>query len=683
MILVMVFKSGLRTVMGSWSLATIIGACALSAQGNETVRPGLKDVLPQIYVAALKADSAYMEQPCEGSDSSQCRVIPFHYRGDILFKGERQAVLQTDPDSLVQWLSIQGTDGLVDGVVDADIGLVYVEALGMEVHKGFYAATEALYKNLLPHLRKDCRIRIAGHSLGGAMSILMANLLVTDYRVESCITFGQPKVTNESGSQVAAKRLKDKNVRYIRVVDELDIVPKVPPIDLRIFKRLFASVYFHFGDELHLGDSRVGLVSTTFQTKNWLQSTLAAIPRTCRLIAMECRQDKSWRTIKNFAKANIIDHFMVNYIGRLETLIRQNAIVFTPYAKLKRLCPEYPLKSLKTCLQTCFQPVFQMRQLRKNEYSISIESECREQVELEVRSLSTDGANPAPILSTVTATADSNAPKTRLALSPNQAIQASGGWVRLEYHTVDSTCASPVYGRQYLRAAKTNSVIFRVGAMEDATPSWTPTLEWNLIASSFWLTWLEGTAEFGLTALKPVEYGGWRDVIRNGSGQFDPFQDQGRLFQARLTAHAYPVPASFVPSFMADLEFASQPGGSSHGTRLYPGLFAMTQMDIPTWCWTTGWRWGSQPLGLVRAGFGYNSLFASLPAPGKGDYQADWRLEVEIGRSLVKSFYVVPVLRLVQTTPIWDKQVGPSLLTYSALVDIDVGAMGRIFGIGE
>jgi hypothetical protein len=58
------------------------------------------------------------------------------------------------------------------------------------------------------------------------------------------LTFGQPKVTNEEGV------LKLRADPLLRVVNDEDIVPMIPPLTLLSALR---GPYRHFGQELHLG----------------------------------------------------------------------------------------------------------------------------------------------------------------------------------------------------------------------------------------------------------------------------------------------------------------------------------------------------------------------------------------------------------------------------------------------
>ena len=66
---------------------------------------------------------------------------------------------------------------------------------------------------------------MTGHSLGGAVAAILTAYMVNDgYKVERCVTFGQPKFTNADGVAQLEK------LPITRVVDENDLVPMLPPI---------------------------------------------------------------------------------------------------------------------------------------------------------------------------------------------------------------------------------------------------------------------------------------------------------------------------------------------------------------------------------------------------------------------------------------------------------------------
>jgi triacylglycerol lipase len=93
---------------------------------------------------------------------------------------------------------------------------------------------------------KDHNIRVTGHSLGGAIALILTNYIYKEgYKVERLVTFGQPKVTDDKTNH----RYKVANPDYkkiTRVVRENDPVPMVPA----------RSKYGHVGPELILKEGQ-------------------------------------------------------------------------------------------------------------------------------------------------------------------------------------------------------------------------------------------------------------------------------------------------------------------------------------------------------------------------------------------------------------------------------------------
>jgi len=103
------------------------------------------------------------------------------------------------------------------------------------------------------------------------------------------ITFGQPKVTNERG----CKQFWD--LPLIRVVDNKDIVPLVPPLTLLSF---IGGQYRHVGEEiiLHKGG-------------HWLW-----------LSKHDANRVLVSGTWSNLLNESVEDHYMKNYINRLDAI---------------------------------------------------------------------------------------------------------------------------------------------------------------------------------------------------------------------------------------------------------------------------------------------------------------------------------------------------------------------------
>lgn len=95
----------------------------------------------------------------------------------------------------------------------------------MDVAKKTYPKIIEAVKRLLA-FKPDAKVIVTGHSLGGALAMIYAEMLRQDgIEVTQLITFGQPRV----GNGKFAKAFSAFEIPYIRFVNETDIVPDVPP----------------------------------------------------------------------------------------------------------------------------------------------------------------------------------------------------------------------------------------------------------------------------------------------------------------------------------------------------------------------------------------------------------------------------------------------------------------------
>ncbi|HXI73468.1 MAG TPA: lipase family protein [Verrucomicrobiae bacterium] len=200
-------------------------------------------------------------------------------------------------------IAFRGTSNARDFVTDAKFfrELLVEEANGdrCEVHRGFLAAYESIIADLGHHL--SCIVAgsrpvyITGHSLGGALAILVAlELKRQGFNIAQVYTFGQPRVGN-----AAFKRLYDFSLgaSTFRVVYQEDIVARVPHLPS------VTDPYRHVGLEIFL-PSFGGLI---------------AAPSFVRLLASDAWGIYRAFIISKFTGAMdpIHDHKMVNYTTAL------------------------------------------------------------------------------------------------------------------------------------------------------------------------------------------------------------------------------------------------------------------------------------------------------------------------------------------------------------------------------
>lgn len=144
-----------------------------------------------------------------------------------------------------QYVSFRGTSNVENALVDLDLEFVLNPTLNIQLHQGFANAAASAYADMKPFLKKDQPVRATGHSLGGAIAVIVSMHLQQDgYLLGNVVTFGQPKVTNVAGAN------KFSGLSLIRVVTPKDIVPLVPPLSPMQLKDL--DIYWHMGRELIL-----------------------------------------------------------------------------------------------------------------------------------------------------------------------------------------------------------------------------------------------------------------------------------------------------------------------------------------------------------------------------------------------------------------------------------------------
>lgn len=123
-------------------------------------------------------------------------------------------------------------------ITDLDQVAVFDTELGASFHRGFLNAATQIRYDVAPLLQYGFVTRLTGYSLGGATAAILALQLQKDqFPVETILTFGQPKVTDELG----ASKFSDQPI--LRIKAGLDGIT-----------HLFAPEYRHYGDEIILLD---------------------------------------------------------------------------------------------------------------------------------------------------------------------------------------------------------------------------------------------------------------------------------------------------------------------------------------------------------------------------------------------------------------------------------------------
>ena len=137
--------------------------------------------------------------------------------------GAQAYVLSDKTDVIV---ACRATEPTAINDILADLKMFPVKHhLGGRVHRGFYAEYDKVIPGIKDALAKhnkkgDKTVWVTGHSLGGAMAVLVAAELQPDGGLH---TFGQPRVGNKAFLKVL------EGIKYYRYRNNNDVVTAVPP----------------------------------------------------------------------------------------------------------------------------------------------------------------------------------------------------------------------------------------------------------------------------------------------------------------------------------------------------------------------------------------------------------------------------------------------------------------------
>ena len=294
----------------------VMAVCCGYAYGDKDIvatmmtRMGLEK--PNIAEISISVDAMLLRSTAYLVQSADGRVVILCYRG-------------TPPLDIISW------------ALDAEIEPEQIEidqesgSLRGAVHGGFYrnvrVSRAAVVDLLLSAMNGESIVNagtrvdkplealyITGHSLGGAMALLMAIMLRktqfgTDYtkiadKLAAVYTFGQPMVASR---QLAADLQQDWFFRdmLVRHIYSRDVIPQMPPV----------GDYAHFGQEFHYDADVAGWrrhERLTGQLTNWqatldAMSTFASLRSPARALALfEGRTGITER---------VLDHYPQRYVA--------------------------------------------------------------------------------------------------------------------------------------------------------------------------------------------------------------------------------------------------------------------------------------------------------------------------------------------------------------------------------
>lgn len=176
---------------------------------------------------------------------------------------ETQAVVAVNRERKEIGISIRGSDNIKNQLQNLLVEQVPLAGLDQTIkaHLGFRNIAQGLLPNLTRSVQplltqggtRDYAIVVTGHSMGGAVALLLALDLQRAYSLPwarfSAYTYGQPRV----GNLEFVNHYNSLPLKLTRVVNENDIVPHMPaPFQ----------GYFHTLTELYIHDSRGHLCSS-------------------------------------------------------------------------------------------------------------------------------------------------------------------------------------------------------------------------------------------------------------------------------------------------------------------------------------------------------------------------------------------------------------------------------------
>ena len=263
-----------RFIISSFSFAAIFFSplyCAADEAASQ--------LFSSIKEYALFADAAYQTQADitntlkkQAYQLTRYSNIPDYEVSYFLAKNDR---------TKRQVLSVRGTSNVENVIVNISLQLSHDKHTGIRLHQGFAKAAQHIFEEIKPQLHKDYTIDTTGHSLGGAVALILAMYLdVNHYTIGQVVTFGQPKLTNIIGAQ------KFKHLNVTRLVTLKDVVPLVPPFDPTNLVLPFdptdinnLDIYWHLGREILLlpgaGYSRLEGLDSMLRATKFLDEQLS------------------------------------------------------------------------------------------------------------------------------------------------------------------------------------------------------------------------------------------------------------------------------------------------------------------------------------------------------------------------------------------------------------------------
>ncbi|GLU04258.1 hypothetical protein SLE2022_214170 [Rubroshorea leprosula] len=308
----------------SATFVSLVGNLDRRIDLGRNIRPGDRKYKASLSVMAAKLsyeNEAFIKTTVE--KQWQMEFMGFYnfwneYQGDFSAQAFVVQDKLIDPNLIV--LAFRGTDPFNAGAWRADVDISWYElknvgkvhggfmkALGLQRDQGWpkeiqpskdgklfaYYTLRGKLKEILKK-NKIARFIVTGHSLGGALAILLMAVLALHEekwlldRLEGVYTFGQPRVGDRQFGEFMEEKLRKYDVKYFRYVYCNDMVPRMPYDDKTL-------LFKHFGPCLYFNSCYKGKVLGEEPNKNYF-SLLWVIPNYINAV---------WELIRSFTIQDI------------------------------------------------------------------------------------------------------------------------------------------------------------------------------------------------------------------------------------------------------------------------------------------------------------------------------------------------------------------------------------------
>ena len=167
---------------------------------------------------------------------------------------------------VVQEIFCRGTTLFSDILTCIQAWTVFDPDLQCSLHRGFLNHANLILRDVLPLLAPPSRIatvELSGHSLGGSVAaILAAKLKKRGYNVIRLTTVGEPRfLKSPDDARVLQQHLPED---HLRIEDDRDIVPFLPPSGAHVGNKLWLGNEIHFVVQQQQNSSWTDSVWTNF-----------------------------------------------------------------------------------------------------------------------------------------------------------------------------------------------------------------------------------------------------------------------------------------------------------------------------------------------------------------------------------------------------------------------------------